>query len=76
MFQKVEQPFIQAITDNITSEAVFMNREVLLGGGALAGLRPHTTAGTAQAAMHALMLNKVFVSGEMSLGEWEMKVLK
>ncbi|KAL5318344.1 hypothetical protein ACEPPN_013404 [Leptodophora sp. 'Broadleaf-Isolate-01'] len=76
VFQKVEQPFIQAITDNITSEAVFMNREVLLGGGALAGLRPHTTAGTAQAAMHALMLNKVFVSGEMSLGEWEMKVLK
>ncbi|KAH9217106.1 hypothetical protein DL95DRAFT_459622 [Leptodontidium sp. 2 PMI_412] len=74
--KKVEQPFIQAITDNITSKAVFMKRKVLLGGGALAGLRPHTTAGTAQAAMHALMLNKAFGSGEMSLGEWEMKVLK
>ncbi|KAG4436061.1 hypothetical protein IFR05_008451 [Cadophora sp. M221] len=76
VFQKVEQPFIQAVTDNFASKAVFMNGKVLLVGDALAGLRPHTTAGTAQAAMHALMLNKVFGSGEMNLGEWEREVLK
>ncbi|KAH7346889.1 monooxygenase [Rhexocercosporidium sp. MPI-PUGE-AT-0058] len=76
LFQKVEQPFIQAITDNIATKAVFMGGKVLLVGDALAGLRTHTTAGTSQAAMHALMLKKVFGSGEMSLGEWEGKVLE
>ncbi|PVH79681.1 FAD/NAD(P)-binding domain-containing protein [Cadophora sp. DSE1049] len=76
LFQKVEQPFIQAITDSIASKAVFMDGKVLLVGDALAGLRTHTAAGTSQAAMHALLLKKVFGSGEMVLGEWEEKVVQ
>ena len=76
IFQKVEQPFIQAITDTIASKAVFMNGKVLLMGDALAGLRTHTASGTSQAAMHALMLEKVFESGEIELGEWDEKVLE
>ena len=53
-----------------------MNGKVLLVGDALAGLRTHTASGTSQAAMHALMLKKVFGSGEMKLEEWEEKVLE
>lgn len=77
VFQKIELPFIQAVTDNLTTKSVFMNGKVLLIGDAVAGLRPHTGAGTAQAALHALLLKKVF-DGEdgMSIEEWEKVTLE
>jgi 2-polyprenyl-6-methoxyphenol hydroxylase-like FAD-dependent oxidoreductase len=76
IFQKIEQPFIQAITDSLVTKAAFMNGRVLLIGDAVAGLRPHTTAGTTQAALHALLLGKVFGDREeMNLEEWEKTVL-
>jgi hypothetical protein len=74
IFQKIEQPFIQAVTDNLATKAVFMNGKVIIVGDALAGLRPHTTGGASQGALHALLLKKVF-ENEMSLEYWEEKVL-
>jgi len=72
VFQKIEHPFLQAVTDNIAPKSVFMGGKVFLVGDALAGLRPHTAAGTAQAAMNALLLKKVFEKdGGMSIEEWE-----
>lgn len=77
VFQKIESPFIQAITDNLTTKSVFMNGKVFLVGDAVAGLRPQTGAGTAQVAMHAFLLKKVFeVGGGMSVEEWEKATLE
>jgi 2-polyprenyl-6-methoxyphenol hydroxylase-like FAD-dependent oxidoreductase len=76
VFQKIQSPFIQAVTDNLTTKSVFMNGKVLLIGDAVAGVRPHTGAGTAQAAMHAFLLKKVFEEeGSMSVEEWEKAIL-
>jgi hypothetical protein len=76
VFQKIEAPFIQAITDSLATKSVFMDGRVLLVGDAVAGLRPHTTAGCSQAAMNALLLKKVFEkNGEMSIAEWETTTL-
>lgn len=72
VWQKIESPFIQAITDSLTTKSVFMNEKVFLVGDAVATLRPHTSAGTSQAAMNALFLKKVFdKEGGMSIEERE-----
>jgi len=77
VWQKVESPFIQAITDNLATKCVFMNGEVVLLGDAVAGLRPHTIAGTSQAALHALLLKKVFgEEKEIGIEEWGKLVLE
>lgn len=44
--EKTKQPFIQAITDNISPRNSFMDGKVVLVGDALAGFRPHTAAST------------------------------
>ncbi|KAF4636479.1 hypothetical protein G7Y89_g1612 [Cudoniella acicularis] len=75
LFQKVESPFIQAVTDCLATKSVFMNGKVVLVGDALAGVRPHTTCGTTQAALHAFLLGKVF-EGEMGIGEWGKKAME
>jgi 2-polyprenyl-6-methoxyphenol hydroxylase-like FAD-dependent oxidoreductase len=76
LFQKTEFPFMQAVTDNLTAKNVFMNGKVLLVGDAAAGLRPHVAAGTTQAAMHSLLLGRVFAKNDfMSLAEWEKMTL-
>jgi 2-polyprenyl-6-methoxyphenol hydroxylase-like FAD-dependent oxidoreductase len=76
VFQKIESPFIQAITDSLATKSVFMNGKVLLIGDAVAGLRPHTTAGCSQSAMNALLLKEVFgKDGGMSIEEWEKTTL-
>ena len=76
IFQKIESPFIQAVTDSLATKAVFMNKKVLLVGDSIGGLRPHTTAGCSQAAMNALLLKRVFEKdGGMSTEEWEKAVV-
>lgn len=49
---------------------------MLLVGDAVAGLRPHTTAGTSQAYLHALLLGKVFEEEGWSLEQWEKECLE
>lgn len=60
-------PFVQAITDVLSSQASFFNGKVLMVGDAVAGFRPHTAASTSQAAYHALLLEQN-MNGEL---EWE-----
>lgn len=74
IWSKVQSPFIQAITDSLSPRAVFMGGKVILAGDALAGFRPHTTAGTAQGAMHALLLRDVF-EDRLTIEGWEEKVM-
>jgi hypothetical protein len=54
----------------LTTKSVFINGKVLLIRDAIAGVRPHTGAGTAQAAMHTFLLKKVFEEeGSISVKE-------
>lgn len=77
LVQKVETPFIQAVTDSLATKSVFMHGKVLLVGDAVAGLRPHVAAGTAQGALHALLLKRVFGNNpSMNIDEWEKTTLQ
>jgi 2-polyprenyl-6-methoxyphenol hydroxylase-like FAD-dependent oxidoreductase len=71
---KTKQPFIQAITDVISSQNSFMDGKVLLVGDALAGFRPHTAASTGQAAFDALRLAELF-GGEIGKDAYNKRVL-
>lgn len=71
VFQKIENPFAQVITDCLTSQSIFMDGKVLLVGDAVAGIRPHATCGAIQAALHALLLRDVFQDKPtMTVDEW------
>lgn len=75
VFEKIDRPFVTTITDNVSPKTVFLNGKVLLVGDAVAGNRPHTGAGSSQAAMHSLLLYRVFEEQpDMTLAEWEEKV--
>lgn len=75
LLQKIKEPFITAVTDTSTSQASFLAGNLLLVGDALTLFRPHVGLSTNQSALHALLLKKVLV-GEMSLIEWETRVLE
>ncbi|KAK5128808.1 hypothetical protein LTR85_000141 [Meristemomyces frigidus] len=72
--QKTEQPFVQAITDNISPRNSLMDGKVLLVGDALAGFRPHTAASTGQAAFDALTMGE-WLGGKISKTEYDGRVL-
>jgi 2-polyprenyl-6-methoxyphenol hydroxylase-like FAD-dependent oxidoreductase len=72
MFQNIENPFVQAVTDSLAIQNIFMDGKVLLVGDAVAGVRPHATVGAIQGALHALLLKDVFQEKPtMTLEEWE-----
>ena len=68
-------PFVQAITDVISSQNSFFSGKVLLIGDAVAGFRPHTAASTSQAAFDALRLEEM-MRGEMCREEWERETME
>lgn len=70
LVQKTEHPFIQVVTDVSSKKHVFLDGKVILVGDAVCTLRPHTAAGTSQAARHALMLEGV-INGDVEIEEWE-----
>lgn len=72
---KTSDPFVHIITDVIAPNSSLMNSKVLLVGDAMAGFRPHVGSSTAQAALHALLVEKWMV-GEISLEEMEKQVMK
>jgi len=77
VFQKIENPFVQAVTDSLTTQSLFMDGKVILVGDAVAGVRPHATVGAIQGALHALLLKEVFQEKPtMTLEEWEKKSLE
>ncbi|OSS48929.1 hypothetical protein B5807_07073 [Epicoccum nigrum] len=82
LVNKTEVPFIQAITDVISPDAVLpSNHRVVLIGDALAGFRPHTAASTNQAALDAMKLAKAIerilegADRDKTLKQWEEDVL-
>ncbi|KAK5163479.1 uncharacterized protein LTR77_010661 [Saxophila tyrrhenica] len=70
---KTQQPFVQAITDNIAPQNSFLAGKVLMVGDALAGFRPHTAASTSQAAFDALTLG-LWMGGEIDQQEYGARV--
>ena len=72
---KTSDPFVHIITDVIAPKLSFMDAKVLLVGDALAGFRPHGGSSTAQAALHALLVEK-WMRGEMGLEEMEEQVMR
>jgi len=54
MAHKSSTPFVQAITDVVSTRNLFMGDKVVLVGDALAGFRPHTVASTSQAAFDVM----------------------
>jgi 2-polyprenyl-6-methoxyphenol hydroxylase-like FAD-dependent oxidoreductase len=80
LVHKTARPFVQAITDlepppKGTQVGRLLGGKVVLVGDALAGFRPHTAASTGQAALHALLFERVF-KGEMDWEEYEAIVLE
>ena len=72
---KTKQPFVQTITDIASPQASFFDGKLLLVGDALATFRPHVAASTNQAALDALLLEKV-MKGDMTIQQWEDQVLE
>ena len=74
LIRKTKDPYVQAITDMISPQAVLLNGKVLLVGDALVSLRPLTGLGVNQAARSAeLVLDAL--EGKIELKEWETNVL-
>lgn len=71
---KTQQPFVQAVTDCISSNNEFLEGKVILVGDALAGFRPHTVASTSQACFDAMILADYF-AGKISRDEWKKQTL-
>ncbi|KAI9641748.1 hypothetical protein NHQ30_009604 [Ciborinia camelliae] len=77
IISKTTSPFITAINDSVLPHALVpgWDHRILVTGEALNLMRPHMALSTTQSAMQALLLEKVF-KGEMTLGEWEKRVVK
>ena len=85
LVHKTTTPFLQAIADVTSSQdgwfsnsetpcASFFSSRLLFAGDALCAFRPHVARSTDQAALNALLLEKV-LKGEMQIGEWERRCL-
>ncbi|KAL8896386.1 MAG: hypothetical protein Q9192_003122 [Flavoplaca navasiana] len=74
LVDRTAQPFISAISDIEVSQAVFFGGKLLFVGDALVPFRPHVACSTNQAALNALLVERLLV-GEISLASWERQVL-
>ena len=77
LVNKTKNPFVQAITDlepPADKKCWLLGGKAVLVGDALAGFRPHTAASTAQAALHALMLARMF-GGKLDKEEYQNEVI-
>lgn len=71
---KAKKPFVQAVTDVISTEHEFVNGKVVLIGDALAGFRPHTVASTSQAAFDA-MIYADYIAGKVGREDWKRETM-
>lgn len=74
LVEKTTQPFISAISDIDVSQAVHFDGKMLFVGDALMPFRPHIACSTNQAALNALLLEKL-LKNEIDLKIWESEVL-
>lgn len=76
LITKIRRPFVQAITEtDVPPRAAFENGTVFLTGDALCQFRPHTALSATQAAFDARLIVE-HLKGEITLQEWEEKVLR
>ena len=71
---KTTQPFITTVSDIASPQASFFDGKLLLVGDALVPFRPHIACSTNQAALNALLVEKL-LKGEISLAQWESRVM-
>ena len=75
LVNKTTQPFVATVREGSASRAAFLDGKVLLVGDALTTMRPHIASSTNQAAVNALLLEKV-MKGELTMAEWERQSLQ
>ncbi|KAI0186367.1 hypothetical protein EV127DRAFT_172519 [Xylaria flabelliformis] len=73
--EKIQEPFIQVISDFFSPKGAFENGQVLLMGDALTLVRPHAGLSSAKSAFHSRAIED-FVRGKLSIQEWETSVLR
>ncbi|TVY91692.1 hypothetical protein LAWI1_G002972 [Lachnellula willkommii] len=73
VLDKIDSPFITAISDCIAPQASFYEGKLFLVGDALALFRPHVAQSTNQAALHCLLLER-YLQGEITLATYEERV--
>ena len=74
LIEKTSQPFLTTVSDIASPQASFFNKRLLLVGDALVPFRPHVACSTNQAALNALLFEKM-LKGEIILAEWEAKAM-
>ncbi|MCJ1396219.1 hypothetical protein MMC18_009108 [Xylographa bjoerkii] len=74
LVNKTAKPFVATVREGSASRAAFFNGQVLLVGDALTTMRPHIASSTNQAALNALLLEKV-MKGDLTMAEWERQSL-
>lgn len=74
LIDQTTQPFISSISDIDISRPSFYDGKLLFVGDALVQFRPHVACSTNQAAVDALLVEKL-LKGEIDLSTWERQVL-
>jgi len=74
VLDKIDSPFVTAISDCISPQASFYNNKLFLVGDALALFRPNVAQSTNQAALHCLLLEKL-LQGEITSSAYEQQAL-
>lgn len=75
LIEKINDPFIQVISEYYCPRAAFEQGKVLLMGDAVSQFRPHAALGVAQAAFHISALED-YLSGKISWQKWERRVVR
>jgi hypothetical protein len=81
LITKTTSPFVTSVSELQMSQATFLHSpktkepKLLVMGDALSQFRPHIALMSNQAALHALLLEKVMV-GQISFASWERQVLQ
>ena len=60
IIDKIQKPFVTAISDTRVPRATFYDNKLLIVGDAMTLSRPHTGRATAEAAYHVLLLEDVW----------------
>lgn len=74
LIHKTKEPFVTSIVDIDVCKPSFFDGKLLVVGDALCPFRPHVACSTNQAALDALLLEKM-LSGSLSLAAWENQVM-
>ena len=75
LIDETTQPFITTVTDIASPQASYFNGKLLLVRDALVPFRLHVACSTNQAALNALLIEKM-LQGELSLAQWERRVME